>query len=213
MPEKIVTLAELLESMLGSKERAKDVMDSLSPYEAEDRFYHDTEHIREVLAQVFMGSMDLPDNQRTALALAAVWHDVVYDSRAPKGQNELMSVGYALGIGEWIGVEPYVLNMVKRLILLTIDHKTDESDHLGQLLIDADLSRFAADWPDFVKHNEDIRAEYDWVSDEDWLAGRAAVLEKYLWRTPFYYLAHERTSQRAQLNLVRAISELKHASD
>lgn len=166
-----------------------------------NRFYHNVDHVNEVINEV----MNHPDCT-PELVIAAAYHDAVYDPTAINAENEVASC-YLAGkrASEW----GYNDNEVRRLILLTIDHKIlDPNDTQGKILIDADLARFSAQpYELFVQNNEDIRREYSHVSDADWDSGREGVLLKYLLRNPFYYIYDESHTNQATLNIVRFLRE------
>lgn len=207
-------------------------------YSAPSRHYHDLRHIEEMVEFILLRASKLlgpaPDprdpgprpplfnqEQIDKMLWAAILHDYVYDTQATKGSNEERSAKFARTQLEAFHDEVYVRHPLAQpllhvdryaaevhdLILVTVDH--DAKTDMEKLLCDADLARFALDWPGFVLNNQvNIRQEYGWVSDEDWQAGRAAVLEHYLLRDPMFYFATD-LQPLAEANLVRALRQVK----
>lgn len=203
-------------------------------YGGPQRHYHNLVHIEEMVQFVLVRGPRLVES---ALSRATTWtrpvfdqgvidkilfavlfHDIVYDSAATKGSNEERSAVLAREkITAWIVADPdgriggnfarHFPSEVHDLILVTVDH--DAKTPPEKLLCDADLARFADPWDRFVRHNDvDIRQEYDFVSDEDWLAGRKRVLTHYLMRDPMFYYATDLERQAVD-NIVRALRLLE----
>jgi predicted metal-dependent HD superfamily phosphohydrolase len=197
------------------------VRHAASNYDEPHRHYHTFAHAVKVLqVSSHLGQkwllQGVGSDEYLALLIAALWHDAVYDPKATGGLNELLSAIRATEACRKAGVSDMVTVLVHRLILETVEHKVEVK--IGEpytiaaaCLIDADLHGFAADWRDFQRQNENIRKEYAHVTDDQWKAGRPAVLEKYLWRDPIFYFLFggaEGDSQ-ATNNLVRAIKEAR----
>jgi predicted metal-dependent HD superfamily phosphohydrolase len=180
--------------------------DVLRRYLEPSRHYHNLEHVRDVSARVM--TLARPGDDLTTLNFAAVLHDVIYDSRAK--DNEERSAEYAQEVLASLGVGREVRDEVARLILLTRKHETTAEDRAGKVLLDADLSILAADEAEYDRYAAAIRREYAWVADEDYRAGRAAVLERFLARPHLYFtdFARREWEPRARANLAREIAAL-----
>ena len=163
-------------------------------YAEPHRHYHTRPHIESVLA--------LLPSPSPALALAAWLHDAVYDPR--RGDNEERSAELARALLAPLGVPATVVAEAERLILLTKAHEADDPD--GQALLDADLAVLAAPEDGYDAYAAAIRREYDWVPEEDWRAGRAAVLARFLARPRIYHrLGKDGAARR---NLSRELARL-----
>jgi predicted metal-dependent HD superfamily phosphohydrolase len=170
------------------------------------RRYHDLAHLAAVLGLVgeLAGAADDPD----AVRLAAWYHDVVYDPR--RDDNERVSADRARA-----GLRGLVpgdrVEEVARLVLLTAGHDPAPDDANGAVLCDADLAVLAAPPEAYAAYASAVREEYRHLSDEEFTAGRTAVLERLLALPALYRLptvAAEWTP-RARANLAAELSLLK----
>ena len=127
-----------------------------------------------------------PLSNEPALLLAAWFHDAIYDSRAK--DNEERSADLAAEMLAEMSVAD-VIAEVRRLILLTKTHDPADSDHAGQLLVDADLAILGTEPAEYQAYATAIREEYAWVPEEAYRAGRRAVLENFLRRPHIYRTA------------------------
>jgi predicted metal-dependent HD superfamily phosphohydrolase len=172
-------------------------------YSAPDRFYHTLEHLAAMLRR-----LDDAETEATPSCLLAAWfHDAVYDARG--GDNEERSADLAAdACREW-RLDPAFTDEVRRLILLTRTHDAGDDDHVGALLIDADLAILGAPAEEYDRYARDIRQEYAWVPEEPYRAGRAQVLRRFLEREHIYRLpgSAERELQ-ARANLQRELATL-----
>ena len=69
---------------------------------------------------------------------------------------------------------------VARLVLLTAGHDPEPGDANGAVLCDADLAVLAGPPDAYAAYASAVRAEYGHLSDEEFTAGRIAVLERLL---------------------------------
>jgi predicted metal-dependent HD superfamily phosphohydrolase len=123
-----------------------------------------------------------------AVALAAWFHDAVY--RPDRSENEERSAHLAERALPEAGVDAERTAEVARLVRLTVTHDPAEGDHNGEVLCDADLAVLAGSPADYAAYAAAVREEYGFVPDEDFRAGRAAVLRQLLdlprlFRTPY----------------------------
>jgi len=173
------------------------------------RRYHDLAHLAAVLGIVDELAEHAADP--AAVRLAAWYHDVAYDST--RSDNEEVSAARAR-IGLLGLVSSDTVTEVQRLVLLTAGHDPTPDDANGAVLCDADLAVLASPPPAYAGYASAVRAEYGHFSDEDFTAGRIAVLEQLLalpalFRTP---LAAERWTDRARANLAAELSLLRSRS-
>lgn len=99
---------------------------------------------------------------------------------------------------------------VARLVRLTVTHDPDPDDVVGALVCDADLAILGSAPDRYARYVRQVRAEYAHVPDEQFVAGRAAVLEQLLalpslFRTP---LGRDRWQERAEHNLRTELADL-----
>ena len=93
---------------------------------------------------------------------------------------------------------------------LTATHRPADDDHAGQVLCDADLGILAAEPARYAAYTAGVRREYAHVSDEDFAAGRAAVLRDLLAKPTLFHtaVARSRWEESARANVSREIEVL-----
>ena len=169
------------------------------------RRYHDLAHLAAVLGLVgkLAGTADDPD----AVRLAAWYHDIAYDPE--RTDNEEVSAARArAGLR---GLVPDArIDEVERLVLLTAGHDPEPDDANGAVLCDADLAVLAGPPDAYAAYASAVREEYGHLSDEEFTAGRIAVLEHLLalptlYRTPAaqQWTTPARANMTAELALLR----------
>ena len=170
------------------------------------RSYHDLAHLAAVLGLVgeLAGAADDPD----AVRLAAWYHDVAYDPQ--RTDNEEVSAARArAGLR---GLVPDArVDEVERLVLLTAGHDPEPGDVNGAVLCDADLAVLAGPPDAYAAYASAVREEYGHLSDEEFTAGRIAVLE-HLLALPALYRTPEAArlwADRAEANLTVELTLLR----
>jgi predicted metal-dependent HD superfamily phosphohydrolase len=175
-------------------------------YAGPGRFYHNLDHLRQVLATVAQ-LRDLATDY-AAVRFAAWFHDFVSDPHA--GDNEERSTTAALETLPALGVDAGTVGRVSGLILLTKTHQPAEGDANGRVLVDADLATLAAP-PDLYRGYADaIRREYAWVPEAAFRTRRRDVLERFL-RRPRIYLTQRMFAsceEAARRNLAEEVAQL-----
>jgi predicted metal-dependent HD superfamily phosphohydrolase len=158
----------------GPVSRALD--DLLARWSEPQRRYHTLDHLSHVLRVV----ADHQDRAQdvAAVTLAAWYHDAVYDPR--RVDNEEASALLAEAALPALGVPDTQLAEVARLVRLTATHDPVPGDRNGGLLTDADLAILAADPDTYLAYTQAVRAEYAFVPDAAFAAGRAEVLHNLL---------------------------------
>jgi len=172
------------------------------------RRYHDLAHLAAVLGLVDELAAHAADP--TAVRLAAWYHDVAYDPQ--RQDNEQVSADRArIGLLGLVGSD--TVAEAERLVLLTAGHDPEPDDANGAVLCDADLAVLASPPQAYVAYATAIRAEYAHFSDDEFTAGRMAVLDRLLalpalFRTPTaqHWTAQARANLAAELSLLRARS-------
>jgi predicted metal-dependent HD superfamily phosphohydrolase len=172
------------------------------------RRYHDLEHVAEVVAEVERLLPEEPEADRVAVTLAAWFHDAIYDPTAEHGASEEMSAELAVDrLPAFAATDrDRLAEEVARLVRLTVAHGTPESDRSGAVLVDADLWILSSPPERYQRYAREVREEYDHVPDDSWVAGRAAVVRRFLDQLPGLYGAgsladREERRDRAALNL------------
>jgi predicted metal-dependent HD superfamily phosphohydrolase len=170
------------------------------------RRYHGLAHLAGVLGLVGELAGDAAD--RAAVALAAWYHDVVYDPE--RDDNEQVSAERA-----WAGLRGLVpderVDEVARLVLLTAGHSPEAGDANGAVLCDADLAVLAGPPDAYAAYASAVRAEYGHLTDEEFTAGRIAVLERLLALPLLYRLpaVADVWTPRARANMTAELALLR----
>lgn len=148
----------------------------LAAWSAPSRTYHDVVHLGEVLDRLDELAGAGVAFPRLPVALAAWFHDGVYDGRPGAEERSARWAEQALPGA----VDASTVAEVARLVRLTATHRPAAGDTAGQALCDADLAILAAPAPRYAAYVADVRREYAHLSDADFTAGRAAVLQALL---------------------------------
>ena len=170
------------------------------------RRYHDLAHLAAVLGLV--GALAEAADDPDAVRLAAWYHDVAYDPE--RTDNEQVSAARArAGLRGLVPDER--VDEVERLVLLTAGHDPAPDDANGAVLCDADLAVLAGPPDAYAAYASAVREEYGHLSDDEFTAGRIAVLE-HLLALPALYRTPEAARQwadRAAANLTAELTLLR----
>ena len=170
------------------------------------RRYHGLAHLAAVLGLV--GQLSGEADDPAAVALAAWYHDAVYDPG--RDDNEQVSAERARAGLRGLVTDERV-DEVARLVLLTAGHAPEPGDANGAVLCDADLAVLAGPPDAYAAYASAVREEYGHLSDAEFTAGRIAVLE-HLLGLPLLYRLPEvadawtplaRANMAAELSLLR----------
>ena len=179
--------------------------DLLGRWAEPHRRYHTTDH----LAAVLDHAEELAPNAGNLDAvLLAVWfHDAVY--QLDRSDNEEQSALLAERVLLEVGVGRELTAEVARLVRLTVDHAPDTDDRNGQVVCDADLAVLGGNPQDYAQYAASVRAEYAFVPDDAFRAGRAEVLRHlltlpHLYRTP---QGNARWTDAARRNLAAELQD------
>jgi predicted metal-dependent HD superfamily phosphohydrolase len=154
-------------------------------YNEPHRRYHTTKHLLHVLTMID----ELADDHDIFLVRLAAWfHDAVYAIR--------------------VGLEQEDLNQIARLVRLTETHLPGPRDPEGELLCDADLAILASDPADYAAYVAAVRQEYAQVPEDQFLAGRLALLTELADREIFRTAKGRQLTGAAQTNLNAEINTL-----
>ena len=98
------------------------------------------------------------------------------------------------------------------LVRLTAGHGPT-ADPAGRLMCDIDLSILGRPVELFESYGRRVRAEYAWLPESAWRAGRTRVLEDLLRREPLFQTPsfQRRYEPQARANLRRALAALAPA--
>jgi predicted metal-dependent HD superfamily phosphohydrolase len=184
-------------------EELTPVRDGLLAAYSAGRSYHDTRHLAEVLDRIDELAAAGETFDVEVVALAAWFHDAVYDGETGAEERSARWARRALA-GRPDADE------VARLVRLTQRHRPADDDANGSVLSDADLAILAARPERYAEYVADVRREYAHVPDSLFASGRAAVLRDLLAKASLFHTAHARAhwEARARANVEAEIAEL-----
>jgi len=179
-----------------------DVRDALlAAYGDPARGYHDRLHLTEVLDRVDELAAAGLAGDGPAVRLAAWFHDGVYDGqRGDEDRSAVWAEDALAGTGH--------AEEVARLVRLTEHHDPADDDLPGQVLSDADLAILAAPTSRYDAYVAGVRRDYAFLSDEDFVTGRAALLRDLTGRARLFHTAYAREhwEPAARANLARELA-------
>ena len=163
--------------------------------------YHDRLHLTEVLDR--LEELGGAGFDATTVALAAWFHDAVYDGADDDEERSAQWAERALP-------QAYA-DEVARLVRMTVHHRPADDDAAGAALSDADLGILAAPQERYEAYVAGVRTDFAHVSDQDFRAGRAAVLADLAAAPSLFRTARGRElwEERARANLARELEELR----
>jgi len=182
------------------------------------RRYHTATHVMRVLEHVDeMVRNEKPvskeksaDADVGAIRAAALFHDIVYNPRSPTNEHD--SAGIAVDALWQIGWPESRLALVYHLIEATAGHTAAGFE--AAVLLDADLAILGADPSSYADYVDAVRFEYEFVDDDAWRSGRAAVLGAFLARERIYNTTTMSAAREAQArtNLAAELATLTDAT-
>lgn len=164
--------------------------------------YHDLLHLTEVLDRLDQLAEAGADVDAPTVALAAWFHDAVYDG-AP--DDEERSARWAERT-----LPPEHAGEVARLVRMTVHHRPADDDPAGCALSDADLGILAAPRERYDAYVAGVRADFSHVGDDDFRIGRSAVLSELAAQPHLFHTAQGRElwEASARANVDRELREL-----
>ncbi|WP_372729632.1 hypothetical protein [Nocardioides sp.] len=172
----------------------------LAAYGDESRGYHDRVHLAEVCERLDELALGGASYDVEPVWLAAWFHDAVYDGQP--GAEERSAAWAEAALAE-VGVAAPVVAEVARLVRLTETHRPADQDLNGCALCDADLAVLASEPERYASYVAAVRAEYAHLSDAEFRAGRAAVMDDLLAKPTLFHTSYgrERWEAAARRNL------------
>jgi len=173
-------------------------------YTQKNRHYHTLNHIQDLFNQI--QSTEVSDTERMILAHAALFHDVIYVSRAK--DNEYQSAAYATLWLAKLGIDETDQQSIHQLIIATATHTSD--DPLTRLFLDMDLSILGASQDVYQQYCKAIQKEYKNIPLFLYKRGRKRFLEYTLTKLSIFntkkhqelYEKQARVNIKQELNLL-----------
>jgi predicted metal-dependent HD superfamily phosphohydrolase len=165
--------------------------------------YHDRLHLVEVLDRLDLLAEAGASFDRTAVVLAAWFHDAVY---AGADDDEERSAQWAER-----ALPPAYADEVARLVRMTAHHRPADDDAAGCALSDADLAILAAPRERYDAYVAGVRSDFAHVGDDEFRAGRAAVLADLAAKPALFHTPQARGlwESPARANVERELGELR----
>lgn len=178
------------------------------------RAYHTWAHIEALLA-LYRETQPLL-NDPEAVLYAILFHDAVYEPT--RADNEERSADLLREAARDL-LAPATLERAAGLVLATKKHAVpadwDEAARAdAALFLDMDLSILGADEARFDAYEQEVRAEYAFVSDPLFKAGRARILSDLAGRKSLFLSdwGRARFEGQARRNIARSLARLREES-
>jgi predicted metal-dependent HD superfamily phosphohydrolase len=189
---------------LGAKPPENSFAELTAHYSEAQRHYHNGAHIDACLRH--LDNLKHLAHDLPAVEFALWLHDAIYNTQ--RQDNEALSADLAEQLLTGAGI-PQRVAEVRRHILATAHTEAAHADDAG-LVVDIDLSVLALPDDAYRAYTQAIRAEFAWVPEPLFNAGRAKVLNTLL-QMPHLY-SHDETRQlweaRARENLQAELKNL-----
>ena len=158
--------------------------DIVNHYSNKNRYYHNLDHIQNMLSQAEDFKSHIEDFD--VLVFAIWYHDIIYKST--KKDNEVKSALFAKKALKSLDFDEKKLKNIENLIISTKKHQIilDENDDNAYLL-DFDLSILGTDWESYQNYTQQIRKEYKIYPDFMYKPGRKKGLQYFLERETLYF--------------------------
>lgn len=180
-------------------------------YKEEDRRYHTIFHIADCLSK-----LDTLDDMggiidRRVAEVALIWHDVVYV--AGSNENEVLSARILDAIADTLNDMRLATNA--HAAILATQHREGYAGAYGSRTIDAvvdiDLSILGEASEVYDRYINEVRCEYNHISDEAWKVGRGAFLKGMIARPVLYSLPEmqERFDRQARENMRSELEKIQ----
>ena len=179
-------------------------------YGEPQRYYHSWAHIEALLRHFETLKAEFSESDLVLWAL--YYHDAIYDPAAQDNEEQSAEL-FRQEAAEHLS--PDDLQFVYDIIIGTKTHEligawdTDRQRDMA-LFLDMDLSILAARDDVFDQYERDVRAEYAFVPEAAFRAGRSAILQRFLQRDSIYYtqICRDKWEAAARANLARSIEAL-----
>ncbi len=176
-------------------------------YSSKSRYYHNMAHIIQILEAVNEYSAKIQDI--STMQLAAYFHDIIYSPK--RKDNEVRSAALAVKKLMQLNYPSVLIEKCKQYILATKDHSNSLMDNDLDFLLDFDLEKLGAAWPEYLEYTRQIRKEYKIYPDIIYIPGRKKVLAHFLnlnriYKTPAFY---EKYELQARQNMEREMEQLQ----
>lgn len=180
-------------------------------YNALSRFYHNQEHIEEMITN----SRDFHCRYDHALMAAIVYHDVIYVPGAQDNESKSAALMHMRLTGDkYYGGDVKTLYHAEVMIRSTKHHElpnTNDEDllHGCAYMSDLDMMRLGQPWEIFQKHTENLTREFvPVIGQEAWDKGRVDFLKGLINKNRVFHTLdyHLKYDNQMRLNIQRSVS-------
>lgn len=171
-------------------------------YTTSDRYYHNIEHIADLLQKLDQWPEPCPE--RNTIELAIWFHDIINDPK--RADNEEASAALLTHF-----LRDHPLEPEANALILATRHKQTSGMRPEEIICDIDLSILGSHPEKYHSYAASIRKEYQWVAPEEYAEKRTQVLRNFLNRQNIYHTPHARTlwQETAKTNLSQEIRDLQ----
>lgn len=142
------------------------------------RHYHTMEHLEKLL-DLIEASEAWKMHEKQQLALAAIFHDIVYDPTAP--DNEAKSVAVMRQV---LHNKRYIndaaLDKIEAMIMATKDNNTLYEDPLVKFFVECDLYPLRLSGPSLLRYEQQVFKEFQFVAVPVYIEQRVRFLREML---------------------------------
>ena len=184
----------------------------LNMYDEPSRAYHTINHIRATLEEFdqfckYGGQTYNPE----AIEMAIWYHDAIYNTRNTNNEEASANLFRSDAIKTLLA--SLFTQKVANMILAT-KHSSNATSADAKIMCDADLSILGQTKGVFDGYERNIRKEYDWVPQDQFVKGRIAILQSFLdreniFQTEFFWKKYEEVARK---NIARSIRQLSNRS-
>uniref|UniRef100_T1JP89 HD domain-containing protein n=1 Tax=Strigamia maritima TaxID=126957 RepID=T1JP89_STRMM len=207
---------EVLTSSYSSEISEKWWLKLEEEYSQESRKYHNLQHIFQIFQHYDRCSSNL--QSKDAVAFAVFFHDLTYNPKTSDNEEKSTEIFKNFAKDAQIPVESPLFVQVTDLILLTKTHLTDEHMEPGKTgcedkhyFLDFDMAILGNSLEDYNVYSEQIRQEYNFLSDLMYNALRVKVLKSFL-QIPYIFATDEfrqKYEEQARQNIQAEIERLQ----
>jgi len=145
-------------------------------YSEKHRHYHNANHINNLLNKVIVYKDRLSNKEFLQLQVAILFHDVIYDPRSKKNEEESSKL-FLKTSKHLEALDSNDIHIIDDLILSTKNH--EPKNLLEKIICKLDLSSFSEPFSQILIDEKKIRKEYQFVDWVDYQKGRIDILDKF----------------------------------
>ncbi len=187
-----------------SESLVNDIFDEITKSYSNNRFYHNLDHIENLLES--LSDFNLSAEDKTKLELAIWFHDIIYDPK--ETDNEFKAALEFEKFGLLLGMKNSLITEISELIIIT-KHTDKPNTHLEKIMCDVDLKGLGTF--EYLINATNVRKEFLYLSDEEWIDGRFEFLISMLNKKSIFHTSEykELYEHKANINLQNELLILK----